>query len=48
MLIDGLLDKADDEHQDFVKLNPQNDYVVYNDLPKLRELKKKFPELYRN
>ena len=40
--------KAEDEHQDFVKLNPQNDYVVYNDIPKLRELKKKFPELYLN
>lgn len=40
--------KAEDEHQDFVKLNPDNDYVVYNDLPKLRELKKKFPELYQN
>jgi len=40
--------KAEDEHQDFVKLNPDNDYVAYNDLPKIRELKKKFPELYRN
>ena len=38
---------AESEHQDFVKLNPDNDYVVYNDLPKLRELKKKFPELYK-
>jgi peptide-methionine (S)-S-oxide reductase len=39
---------AEDEHQDFVKLNPTYDYVLYNDLPKLKELKKKFPELYRN
>jgi len=38
---------AESEHQDFVKLNPDYDYVVYNDLPKLRELKKKFPELYK-
>jgi len=38
--------KAEDEHQDFVRNNPDNDYVVYNDLPKLSELKKKFPELY--
>jgi peptide-methionine (S)-S-oxide reductase len=38
--------KAEEEHQDFVRLNPDNDYVVYNDLPKLKELKKKFPELY--
>jgi peptide-methionine (S)-S-oxide reductase len=39
---------AEDEHQDFVKNNPTVDYVVYYDLPKLKELKKKFPELYRN
>jgi peptide-methionine (S)-S-oxide reductase len=40
--------KAEDEHQGFVRLNPDNDYVVYNDLPKIKELKKKFPELYQN
>ena len=40
--------KAEDEHQDFVKNNPDYPYVVYNDLPKLKELKKKFPELYRD
>ena len=40
--------KAENEHQGFVRLNPDNDYVVYNDLPKIRELKKKFPELYQN
>ena len=38
--------KAEDEHQDFVKRNPDYPYVVYNDLPKLSELKKKFPDLY--
>ena len=38
--------KAEAEHQDFVRNNPDNDYVVFNDLPKLKELKKKFPELY--
>jgi peptide-methionine (S)-S-oxide reductase len=38
--------KAEEEHQDFVRLNPDYDYVVYNDLPKLKALKKKFPELY--
>ena len=38
--------KAEDEHQDFVRLNPDYDYVVYNDLPKLKALKKKFPDLY--
>jgi len=38
--------KAEDEHQDFVRLNPDYPYVVYNDLPKLRALKQKFPNLY--
>jgi peptide-methionine (S)-S-oxide reductase len=38
--------KAEDEHQDFVRLNPDYPYVVYNDLPKLKALKKKFPDLY--
>lgn len=40
--------KAEAEHQDFVRLNPDNDYVAYNDLPKIKELKKKFPTLYQN
>ena len=40
--------RAEAEHQDFVRLNPTVDYVVYNDLPKLKELKKKFPDLYLN
>lgn len=39
--------RAELEHQDFVRLNPETDYVVYNDIPKIKELKKKFPELYR-
>ena len=40
--------KAEAEHQDFVRLNPENDYVAYNDVPKIKELKKKFPTLYQN
>jgi peptide-methionine (S)-S-oxide reductase len=38
--------KAEHEHQDFVKLNPTVPYVAYYDLPKLKELKKRFPALY--
>ena len=38
--------KAEDEHQDFVRLNPDYPYVVDNDLAKLKALKKKFPDLY--
>jgi peptide-methionine (S)-S-oxide reductase len=38
---------AEDYHQDFLKHNPENPYIVYNDLPKLENLKKDFPELYK-
>jgi peptide-methionine (S)-S-oxide reductase len=33
---------AEGYHQEFVKRNPTYPYVVYNDLPKLAELKKEF------
>jgi len=36
---------AEAYHQDFLEHNPGNPYVVYNDLPKLAQLRKKFPEL---
>jgi peptide-methionine (S)-S-oxide reductase len=38
---------AEGYHQDFLKNNPDNPYIVYNDLPKLENLKKDFPGLYR-
>jgi peptide-methionine (S)-S-oxide reductase len=38
---------AEDYHQDFAAKNPRNPYIVYNDLPKVKHLKSKFPELYR-
>ena len=36
---------AEEYHQNFIARNPGNAYVMYNDLPKLAELKKRFPEL---
>lgn len=39
---------AEDYHQDFVKNNPRQAYVVIHDLPKLEALKEKFPKLYRS
>jgi peptide-methionine (S)-S-oxide reductase len=36
---------AEDYHQDYIAHNPGNPYVIYNDLPKLAELSKKFPDL---
>lgn len=38
---------AEEYHQDFLQKNPRNPYIVINDLPKIGELKKTFPELYR-
>jgi peptide-methionine (S)-S-oxide reductase len=38
---------AEDYHQDYLKHNPDNPYIVFNDLPKLENLKKDFPALYR-
>src|ERR1700722_12977862 len=34
-------------HQDYLKKNPGNPYIVFNDLPKLKRLQKEFPALYR-
>ena len=38
---------AESYHQDFLKNNPENPYIVYNDLPKLENLKKIYPTLYQ-
>lgn len=38
---------AEDYHQDYMKNHPDAPYIVYNDLPKLAELKKEFPQLCR-
>ncbi len=39
---------AEAEHQHFLDRNPDNPYIVYNDLPKLDRLKKQFPELLKH
>jgi peptide-methionine (S)-S-oxide reductase len=38
---------AESYHQDYVKHHQTNPYIVINDLPKLANLKKSYPELYR-
>jgi len=38
--------RAENYHQDYLKNNPDNPYIVYNDLTKLENLKKTFPALY--
>ena len=39
---------AEAYHQDFLAKNPRNPYIVAHDLPKLRELKRLYPEYYRD
>ena len=39
---------AESYHQDFLALNPTYPYIAINDLPKIRNLKRLFPERYRN
>ena len=38
---------AEDYHQDYLTRNPRAPYIVINDLPKIEDLKRLFPELYR-
>jgi peptide-methionine (S)-S-oxide reductase len=38
---------AENYHQDFLTLHPTYPYIVYNDLPKIDNLKNLFPDLYR-
>jgi peptide-methionine (S)-S-oxide reductase len=38
---------AEDYHQDFLTRNPNYPYIVMNDLPKIENLKRLFPDLYR-
>ena len=38
---------AEEYHQNFIDHNPQDPYVVANDLPKLKQLQKQFPDMYK-
>jgi peptide-methionine (S)-S-oxide reductase len=39
---------AEGYHQDFLIKNPSYPYIVYNDLPKIQNLKAQFPQLYQD
>jgi peptide-methionine (S)-S-oxide reductase len=38
---------AEDYHQDFAEKHPMHPYIVINDRPKVVQLKRQFPQLYR-
>jgi peptide-methionine (S)-S-oxide reductase len=44
----GGLDIAEPEHQDFMRKHLNSHYIVVNDLPKLRELKRRYPQFWRD
>ena len=39
---------AEEYHQDFMKKNPDHEYIVAHDVPKVEALKKQFPALFKN
>nr|WP_144157288.1 peptide-methionine (S)-S-oxide reductase MsrA [Paraburkholderia sp. BCC1885] len=39
---------AENYHQNFLVLHPDYPYIAINDLPKVTDLKKMYPDLYRN
>lgn len=39
--------RAEDYHQDYMTLNPTQPYIVYNDLPKVENLERLFPDRFR-
>ncbi|MBI3480266.1 MAG: peptide-methionine (S)-S-oxide reductase MsrA [Nitrosomonadales bacterium] len=38
---------AEEHHQNYLALHPYQPYIVFNDMPKLEQLRKQFPALYR-
>jgi peptide-methionine (S)-S-oxide reductase len=38
--------RAEDYHQDYAVMHPDNPYIMMNDLPKVSNLKKQFPAMY--
>ncbi|MEA2206876.1 MAG: peptide-methionine (S)-S-oxide reductase [Blastocatellia bacterium] len=38
---------AEDYHQNYLEHHPDQPYIVINDIPKVENLKKEFPELYK-
>jgi len=39
---------AEDYHQDYAEKHPDDPYIVVNDAPKVANLRKQFPDLYRD
>ena len=44
----GTFYRAESAHQDFMRRNPRNPYILAHDAPKLRDLKRRFPQYWRD
>jgi peptide-methionine (S)-S-oxide reductase len=44
----GSFEPADSDQQDYMRKHPQERYIVVNDLPKLDELKRLYPQFWRS
>jgi peptide-methionine (S)-S-oxide reductase len=38
---------AENHHQNYATLHPDNPYIAINDAPKVEHLRQEFPELYK-
>lgn len=39
--------RAEEQHQDYLAMHPDQPYIVFNDMPKLEHLRRQFPGLYK-
>jgi peptide-methionine (S)-S-oxide reductase len=39
--------QAEEHHQNYLALHPYQPYIIFNDMPKVEQLRKQFPELYQ-
>lgn len=39
---------AEDYHQNYLALHPDEPYIIYNDIPKVENLRKQLPEIYKD
>jgi len=44
----GSFHEAERYHQNYLANHPNEPYIIYNDLPKLENLRKEFPDLYKD
>lgn len=46
--LDKIFYPAEDYHQDYLEHNPTKPYIVFNDVPKIRNLEELYPQFYKS